>query len=330
MTGCNRFTSAAARRRQTAMATTALGLLAMMPALSAAAPAFVIPGAGSWPTENWTRGDANTTYGEWDEFFIATGPNEPDVSFSGFVDPFDANVKETTDPPVAFVTSTGNIYSNSGVTLFEATLPGPNAGATGFDTFFVAQFNTLGSELDSLSVKLSYDGGSQELSPDGSVETQRIPLPGGPQFGGADVTTIFWWEITGDSPDEFLLDFGAGGSSMSLAALVLDSYSVGASAIPGDYDGSGIVDSGDLVHWNNQFGASVGSGLSGAGDGADGNADGVVNGADYAFLRNLWPAPAAVSAVTVPEPGGFAMAGMLMIAASFCGWVSWFTRPPRF
>lgn len=61
------------------------------------------------------------------------------------------------------------------------------------------------------------------------------------------------------------------------------------SGLVGDYDGSGTVSNGDYDAWKLAFGTSVGT----AGDGADGNGDGVVNLPDYAIWRDNLGAAAA-------------------------------------
>ncbi|MEM6330577.1 MAG: hypothetical protein AAF790_10050 [Planctomycetota bacterium] len=63
-----------------------------------------------------------------------------------------------------------------------------------------------------------------------------------------------------------------------------------------DYDLNGQVDAPDLAVFNATFGSMTDLR-------ADGNRDGVVDGADYAFWRNsLPPAAAALSLAVVPEP----------------------------
>ncbi|MEM6798116.1 MAG: hypothetical protein AAF589_01255 [Planctomycetota bacterium] len=301
--------------------------------LPAAAQLYIPPGgtAGgvAWPTTSWTRGDANTVYAEWDNFDSPEGPNAPDVGSFGFADPTEANVVETSEGATgAFITSGGNIYSFSAATFFGVDFPAVDIGVA--DVYVVAQLFTLGNEPSSSSFSLSFDGGQQGLAPTGNVESQRDSITGG--FGGTLLTSQYYWELSDVDPTSFLLEFNSEASSMSLAGLVIDVFAVESIAIPGDYDGSGSVDINDFYHWQDTFGLAVGAGLPAAGDGADGNGDGVVDGSDYAWLRNNWPVAAATAApaLAVPEPGSIQTVSIAAISLLFCGWVTWFNRPPRF
>ncbi|MCA9239275.1 MAG: hypothetical protein KDA37_03710 [Planctomycetales bacterium] len=306
------------------------------PVVSIAAPNFLTPGgqtyylpAGApplvldWPTMSWARGDSSSTYAEWDEFGrndldarddndtndIALPAIEPDVDYSGFAPASGAVVSETTG--AGFYTSSGNIYSPFAVLSFEATLPAPQVQSSQEVAYLVAQINTVATEVDPDSIRLSYDGGAQRLAPLGSLETQRIDASGG-GFSSFEVSTLHWWEVTDAAPTEFRLEFSALGASMSLANLALDAFSP--SPLAGDYDRSGTVDSRDYAEWRSQYGSTV-SPLSGA----DGNGDGLVDAADYAVWRDAYAAPVSgVHALTVPEPGFAGYAGLFAIAIAFC------------
>ncbi|MEM6798093.1 MAG: hypothetical protein AAF589_01140 [Planctomycetota bacterium] len=77
-------------------------------------------------------------------------------------------------------------------------------------------------------------------------------------------------------------------------------------AVPGDYDGNGSVGLEDLELWRQTYGSV--DDLS-----ADGNQDGIVDGADYAFWRNqLLAAAAASSTAGVPEPTSLVLLALLL------------------
>ncbi|MEM6328985.1 MAG: dockerin type I domain-containing protein [Planctomycetota bacterium] len=289
-------------------------------------PTFFEPGgtAGGqdWPTVPWTRGAEGTTYAEWDQFFLPGGPNEPDVAFLGFEEQFDANVAETTG--LAFVTSGGNIYSFAGATAFDVTMPTIDAGP-GFDTYVVLQFTAIGNLPDLQSPVLT--AGGESFGFDGQLNTFSGQATG--QFGGADVTNVWWWELGEVGADEVLIQFNAAASSMSLTNLVIDTFTTEASALPGDYNGDGEIDAADFVIWQTTFGDTVGDGLAAPGDGADGNGDGLVDGADYAWLRNQLPPGTSATIIAVPEPTSVQTVGVLMTACAFCGWMTWFNRTTR-
>jgi hypothetical protein len=76
------------------------------------------------------------------------------------------------------------------------------------------------------------------------------------------------------------------------------------SLIDGDYDRSGVVDTGDLAYWAQSYG------YAGAAPLADGNGDGVVNAADYTVWRDAYEA--ATGSVAVPEATG----GSIGVAAA--------------
>jgi GH25 family lysozyme M1 (1,4-beta-N-acetylmuramidase) len=85
----------------------------------------------------------------------------------------------------------------------------------------------------------------------------------------------------------------------------------GGPAVPGDFDGNGVVDANDLTHWQNGFGMSSGA-TNGDGD-ADGDAD--VDGFDFlTWQRNRSAGGSALFAV--PEPGsGFVSLVFLAIGS---------------
>ena len=80
----------------------------------------------------------------------------------------------------------------------------------------------------------------------------------------------------------------------------LESRTMLAVAIPGDYDGSGVVDSNDYNEWRANFGAASDFAPS-----VDGNGDGFIDAADYVVWRKNFGkvappnAPAEISAAAV-------------------------------
>ena len=83
-------------------------------------------------------------------------------------------------------------------------------------------------------------------------------------------------------------------------------------AISGDYNHDGLVDGGDFAKWRTDFGKWVAKG-----GGADGNGDGVVDAADYVYLRNVMASLGASSSAGVPEPTAWILifSGASVVAA---------------
>lgn len=127
----------------------------------------------------------------------------------------------------------------------------------------------------------------------------------------------------GDFPAFYSKDHLAVGTlGLRDAASLTIEYSI--LPLAGDYDGNGFVDQSDYDAWKAGFGSSVE-----AFDGADGNGDGLVDLADYSVWRNNLGAgtplgESLVAAVSVPEPSGIQLFGILGLTAVFCGWVNWF------
>ena len=95
-------------------------------------------------------------------------------------------------------------------------------------------------------------------------------------------------------------------------------------AIPGDYDRNGRVEPADFAKWKADFGLQVAA----AGDGADGNSDGVVDTADYTIWRRHYNisgsgatavARTMPSSATIPEPSAWlvCVSGFALLCFSF-------------
>jgi hypothetical protein len=95
----------------------------------------------------------------------------------------------------------------------------------------------------------------------------------------------------GDGPSLEIIDpLGDAMNPANWRASVFSGGSPGASGVPGDYDGDGLVDAADQVRWRRSFGLTVARGTS-----ADGNRDGTIDAADYAVWRNAMAATPATS-----------------------------------
>ena len=74
--------------------------------------------------------------------------------------------------------------------------------------------------------------------------------------------------------------------------------------LPGDFDDNDVVNSLDYDLWKNTFGMNVTAGTA-----ADGNADGIVDAADYTIWRDNYQSTS--STLAVPEPGVFSLASLV-------------------
>lgn len=188
--------------------------VSLAPALSQAA--FLVPDGATAPFEDWSRGDTNSTYAEWDVFSNANGTpgNSADVGESGLTG---ASLEQ--NGAFAIIASSGNIYSFQGATAFDVTLPAYDLGA-GYNTRVVAQSQTLGNVPDLDSVMLTYNDGLADVSLSPDYVLQEEVTSGG--FTG--LVSTFGWDVLGHNPSEFLFELDAAGSSMSLAGLAIDTY----------------------------------------------------------------------------------------------------------
>lgn len=173
--------------------------------------AFVVPDSATSTFEDWTRGDANSMYAEWNTFTSASGgTNAPDVGQFG---PSVANLVNTAP---GLITGTGNIYSPFGATDFDVTVPNYGYGAE-MSTRVVAQLLTLtgSTPLAGNTMRLTYDNGSG----DQTVYPDQIVVPGTrPEW-------MFVWDIP-HNPASMKLDFAASGAHMSLDRFVVDTFAI--------------------------------------------------------------------------------------------------------
>jgi len=229
--------------------TTALTAAAVLAVASITNPvhaAFLTPGDAGTPFADWSRGDANTTYNEWDIF---TDPwhgdeasegtsipnNAPDVGSFG---PAGAEVRQLAGPELftdpdfgtffigAFITSTSNIYSFNVATEFEVEIPQVGIGGP-FDGRIVMQTRTQGTQMDVASVLLNIDG--QSFAPDFTEQLLSEPNTG--LFGGLNVENLFVWDVSGVDASSATFTFNAAAPSMSLDRLAIDTFAQSA-AVP--------------------------------------------------------------------------------------------------
>lgn len=183
----------------------------------------------------WKRFDQSSAYFEWDDFSSASGGNTPDIGMfptplpSGWSEP---DVVETTG--TGFITSTGNIYSFSAASEFEVSFPNYGYSNKLFDTTVLVQIRTQGSELDTESLTIG------NYSPVETTELDRITLGG--SAGGYQVDTLFRFELRGNL-DDYLLEFKAIASSMSLDKLAIDTFAT-STLIAGPFSGTKANSSG--------------------------------------------------------------------------------------
>lgn len=174
---------------------------------SAARAEFVTPNV-----YGWSRGSANSTYFAWDIFQSPSGPNPPDVGQWPVALP-----PSWTQPSVAessgasFITGGGNIYSFSTPLDVEVNVPNYGRGSD-WTTTILVQVRTQGNELDYERMRV----GSRRWVE--RVELDRQVLGG---FGGYLVDTLLRFEAPGNDTD-YLLEFEAAASSMSLDRLTID------------------------------------------------------------------------------------------------------------
>lgn len=174
------------------------------------------------------RGLANTEWAGWDGFTKAYGApgnaqhlaNAGNVGLGGI----GGGILTQTGTSTAFLTGGGNIYSFSAATGFSLTDSTPYT--LGTVTFQAA---TLGSLMDYDSMFLRYDngGGLQSLA------TTRVELFNGAAggMGGADVTSLWQWDVSALGINSFEIVFNASESSMSFAAASLDTAGI-TTAVP--------------------------------------------------------------------------------------------------
>jgi hypothetical protein len=186
-----------------------LAFLAAAGMASACEAAFV-------PPIDWSRGDANSTYQEWDVFTNPPGPAGPFAPDIGVSNPNGVpGLSEVGFPDSgSFITGSGNIYSFSAPTSFEITIPNFNLGDD-YLTTIMLQTRVLGTAIDPATMLI--DGVAPSV-----VEVLPDPAVG-------SVETLWRWDALPGNANEYVIAFGAAGSSMSFGAAAVDTF---AAAVP--------------------------------------------------------------------------------------------------
>ncbi len=254
----------------------------------------------------WERGvTQGSTFHAWDAFTVnegfnfpsADGPHAPDAGSFGTSG--QAFLEETTGRGI--VTSTSNIYSPFAATQFDLNLPSANLGEDYFTTI-ILQTATQGSTVLPESVVLQDPSG---VEVDGITPEFHSILRDEIVETAIGETLVqenwFQWVLPG-SHDEYVLNFGASASSMSLTDVTVDTYTSldrfvepapGSTApLPGDFDGNGLVDLADFTLLKDSFGGTDNAFFPGSSNG-----DGLVDLQDFTLLKDNFG-----SAAAVPEP----------------------------
>jgi hypothetical protein len=201
----------------------ALALTAVSGVSYAETPPNLIPDGATSPFADWTVGAADSTWAQWDVFSTPSGTNAPDEGKFPNTGAFLPTVQEGSGGASgAFLTGGGNIYSFAQPTSFDVVVPNLAGKPASYVTRVVAQVHTLGSLIQQMTVQLTYnDGAPTTLAPAEATLALDIPAAGG--FGGAEQLWRYVWDVPYSSAN-YLVEFGASSSSMSLAGVRVDTF----------------------------------------------------------------------------------------------------------
>jgi len=194
------------------------------------AQAEIIPSIDS-PSFGWVRGTPNSTFSGWDVFSNET-PTLATIldSTPELPGQFGASAQLRETSGLGIVVGSGNIYGLSGATTFIVEQPGLNLGPSA-SARIVAQFQTLGSELNYGSIRLSGTGFTNML-PNFTQELSRSAFgpPGGGQGSGVNVRYLAGWDLS-QNIGNYSLAFESAASAVSLARFQLDTFAT-VTAVP--------------------------------------------------------------------------------------------------
>nr|WP_281721252.1 hypothetical protein [Nitrosomonas nitrosa] len=157
------------------------------------------------------RASPESHFAKWEVFTKAVGApgNLPEMSVGA------GQAVITQVETNAILTGSGNIYNMVGASEFLVE------NATPFDMgTVVLQTRTIGSELDygSVLLTLTNDSGVHVLPPLRRVELDRGSQPG----LGANVASLWQWDLSGKRATSYSIAFRAAGKSLSFDSLTLD------------------------------------------------------------------------------------------------------------
>ncbi|TWT98393.1 hypothetical protein Pla52n_49060 [Stieleria varia] len=191
-----------------------------------------VPGV-SGDVFGWDQGDVNSSFAFWDSFDDFLGGSAPGFLPAGS-SPAANSVFDNGGLPSLLtfesnqsIASSGNAYGglfgpgDDSTFLTDAFATVRSGTSGGSFTRIVAQFETLGSELDYSSLLLSLTDAPGTIAPSFAIETNRVSLGG--TFGGEGVSYLALWDLD-SSQAEYRFDFMAQSNNMSLDKVRIDSF----------------------------------------------------------------------------------------------------------
>ncbi len=274
----------------------------------------------------WAVGDPHTTHQVWDSKTEFSGEdNLPDMGYNSAGETLIAPTHSVRDP--GFRSGTNNFYSFEGDYSAYADITNHGGAASGLGTHVVVQIGAslnggVGVYLSSIGITESSGnaitgGGNSDALQIAEVSFQVDVFT---SFGPADyVEIIFEFWLPGYT-DDFRVDWDqrvhATIDTLRVDSIIASELPGGGSpfafttSTPGDLNSDSIVDAADYSIWRD-------------GGSTSHNYDVWAQnfGTDYSSSSS--------AAVSVPEPSSTSLIMMFGMTVGFCGWMSWFTRPPR-